>query len=62
MGMGEAFKVSGGSWKGICLLCTERGRKIAIECYTNCIHNGAHYSISTSRPCRCNLFVAFSHV
>ena len=32
-----------GSWKGMCFLRVQRGRKIAIECYTNCIRNGALY-------------------
>ena len=44
-GPGEAFKsikvALKGSWKGMCFLRAKRGRKIAIECYTNCIRNGA---------------------
>ena len=46
-GPGEAFKsirvaLKGSrSWKGMCFLRVERGRKRAIECYTNCIRNGA---------------------
>ena len=47
MGRGEALKSIRG--KGLWFLRVERGRKIAIDCYTNCIHNGLN-SISTSRP------------
>ena len=40
----------------MCFLRVERGRKIAIECYVFAM---VHYNISTSRPCRRNIFCSF---
>ena len=56
-GPGKHLKVSGLNSRGLgkgsmCFLRSERGRKIAIECYTNCSIDHAVVIF----------FVAFSHV
>ena len=60
-GLGKHLKVSGlhsrGLGKGS---ARKKNSYIAIECYTSCtVFAMVHYSISTSRPCRCNLFCNF---
>ena len=58
-GPGKHLKVSGLHSRGLGKGCASSAQSAEEKCVTLIVFAMVHYSISTSRPCRCNLFCYF---